>query len=82
MLIRFKPDGSISMIYDENYTAVMALGKKKIRRVSNVEPNEDGDWVADMSPLGPAHEGVKLGPYALRSEAITAELNYLKEHMT
>jgi len=52
------------------------LGVVSIRRASHVEPEADGTWCADLAPVG----GPKLGPYALRSQALDAERAWLEAH--
>jgi hypothetical protein len=51
-------------------------GQKTIRRASHVEPNEDGEWEADMSPVA----GPTLGPFRLRQDALDAEVAWLDEY--
>lgn len=51
-----------------------ALGRATIRRASQVEPDDDGLWWADLSAV----HGPRLGPFAVRSEALTAEINWLE----
>ena len=60
--------GHVSSIYSEQIDFT-ALGKPAIRRASHVEPAGDGQWWADLSPV----RGPKLGPFALRSDALAAE---------
>jgi hypothetical protein len=48
-----------------------------IRRASHVEPDDDGQWWADLSPVNGPH----LGPFAKRSEALTAESSWLEQHI-
>ena len=50
-----------------------ALGRLEIRRGSHVEPTPDGRWTADLSPVG----GPVLGPFLKRSEALSAEVDWL-----
>ncbi|WP_207395329.1 hypothetical protein [Bremerella alba] len=57
-------------------SSVHALGKLSISRGSHVEPNEEGQWFADLSPVG----GPQLGPFGSRSNALTAEIRWLEEH--
>ena len=52
------------------------LGNLNIRRASHVEPNNTGEWIADLSPVG----GPKLGPYLKRTDALEAEVQWLREH--
>ncbi len=65
-------DGGVRCIYDEALD-LRALGKLQITRASHVEPDRDGNWWADMGPVG----GPVLGPYASRSEALQAERGWL-----
>ncbi len=68
-------DGCLSSIYCESID-FKALGRTQIRRASNVEPTEDGQWLADLSPV----EGPLLGPFENRSQAIAAEVRWLRDH--
>lgn len=76
--IKLKTDGSFEAVYGDELRPVLdALGgKQQIVRASHVEPNSDGEWLADMSPVG----GPVLGPFHLRSEALDAERAWLLEH--
>ena len=65
-------DGGMRCIYDEALD-LRALGKLQITRASHVEPDRDGNWWADMGPVG----GPVLGPYGSRSEALQAERGWL-----
>lgn len=73
--IVIEPDGTVRTIYCEAIN-LFALGQPDIRRGSHVEPNEEGAWEADLSPVG----GPTLGPFLVRSEAIQAEVAWLREH--
>jgi hypothetical protein len=74
--ITFLVGSTIEAIYsDEAADVLEELGNVSIRRVSHVEP-EHGNWFADMGPIG----GPKLGPYSRRSDAIDAEIAWLKEN--
>lgn len=68
-------DGTINMIYDDSSRELMDNGKLSITRVSNVEPNEKGEWLATLS------NGVILGPYRLRTDALDAEVKYIEENL-
>jgi hypothetical protein len=70
-----QPDGSLRCLYDETVD-LSALGQVTIRRASYVEPTDQGQWKADLSPVG----GLVLGPFALRSEALAAEVDWLRMH--
>jgi hypothetical protein len=67
--------GNVKAIYDERVD-LTHLGKLSIRRGSHVEPTEDGQWTVDLGPCG----GPVLGPFAVRSEALAAEVAWLKEY--
>lgn len=69
------PGGSIRCLYDE-HLPLSTFGPLTIIRASHVEPNAQGQWVADLSPV----QGPRLGPFALRSEALAAEQYWLLEH--
>ncbi len=50
------------------------VGKvSSVTRASNVEPDKDGQWWAEM------RDGSRLGPFQLRSEALAAEVKWLEE---
>ena len=68
-------DGSVRGIYGEAID-LAALGPPRITRASQVEPDERGRWLADLSPVG----GPVLGPFDLRSEALEAEVAWLEAH--
>ena len=73
MQIVIKPDGSGSCIYTEAIK-LAALGRLAIRRASHVEPTSDGNWTADMAPVG----GPIIGQFLSRSEALAAEVRWLE----
>ena len=67
--------GSVRGIYGEEI-ALDSLGPLKIERASHVEPDDQGRWLADLSPVG----GPTLGPYLKRSEALAAEVAWLEQN--
>ncbi len=69
------PRGTVRCLYGEEIDLAV-LGTPTITRASHVEPNQDGSWLADLSPV----DGPTLGPYALRSEALSAERRWLEAH--
>ena len=69
------PCGTAKCIYDETLPLTQ-LGKVSITRASHVEPNSAGNWIADLSPVG----GPKLGPFERRTEALAAEIDWLRQN--
>ena len=67
--------GQIRCIYSDDLAPLMGQGHAVTRRASHVEPC-DGGWQADLSPV----EGPVLGPFGLRSTALTEEVNWLRDH--
>jgi hypothetical protein len=53
-----------------------ALGRVQIVRASHAELVDDGSWYADLRP---ANDPV-LRPFAPRSDALAAEVDWLEEH--
>lgn len=74
MIVRVEPDGRLVLVYADALAPLLREGPHVIRRASNVEPAEGGGWSADLEPVG----GPVLGPYALRSEALAAEVAWLE----
>ena len=68
-------DGSVRCLYDERLS-LGSLGTFQIRRGSHVEPDAVGQWQADLALVG----GPRLGPFALRSQALEAERRWLEKH--
>ena len=75
MQLIVEPGGNVRCVYDETIP-LTALGRLTIKRGSHVEPNSNGQWLADLSPVA----GPVLGPFENRSEALTAERRWLEEH--
>ncbi|PHS11665.1 MAG: hypothetical protein COA78_09120 [Blastopirellula sp.] len=73
MQLVVQPTGEVRCIYGEELD-LHRLGKLAIARGSHVEPNCDGDWTADLSPVN----GPVLGPFHSRSDALTAERQWLE----
>ncbi len=72
MNLIIEADGQVWGIYGEEI-ALDALGPPRITRASHVEPDDEGRWLADLSPVG----GAVLGPYERRSDALDAEVAWL-----
>jgi hypothetical protein len=67
------PAGVVRCVYGE-LIDLHALGRPQIRRASAVEPDDDGAWWADLSPVGGPP---RLGPFARRADAVAAEVAWL-----
>ena len=75
MQLTITPAGTVRCLYGEELD-LQALGQLRIARGSHVEPTADGQWTADLSPVG----GPLLGPFAIRSQALDAERAWLEQH--
>ena len=69
------PQGEVRCVYDEAID-LHVLGPPLIQRASHVEPNPDGHWFADLSPV----DGPILGPFDQRTQALSAERQWLDAH--
>ena len=67
--------GQIRCLYAEGIE-LATLGPITIRRASHVEPDCDGLWWADLTPV----HGPKLGPFDRRIKALEAETSWLELH--
>lgn len=66
--------GDVRFVHDDALIGTArSIGAVSIRRASNVEPDERGEWVADLAPVG----GPKLAPTATRAAALAAEHEWL-----
>jgi len=75
MQLVVRPGGAVYCLYGEELD-LPQLGSLAIARGSHVEPTKTGQWTADMSPV----HGPVLGPFPSRSDALTAERQWLEEH--
>jgi hypothetical protein len=73
MELLIAPDGTLRCLYDETLD-LHVLGQLTISRGSHVEPDQQGQWHADLSPVG----GPTLGPFVRRSDALAAEREWLE----
>ena len=71
-----RPDGQVRCLYDETID-LASIGALHIRRASCVEPDSSGRWWTDLSPAS----GPILGPFAYRSQALSAERCWLDAHL-
>ena len=67
------PGGQVRCVYDEAIDLAQ-LGSVSITRASTVEPDENGLWWADLGSV----KGPVLGPFAMRSQALSAERDWLE----
>lgn len=67
--------GNVRCIYAEAID-LHAIGKPKITRASHVEPDPSGRWIADLAPV----DGPNLGPFDKRTDALAAEVQWLRDH--
>jgi hypothetical protein len=75
MLLVIDTQGEIRCLYEEALDLRM-LGTPTIARASHVEPDSDGRWWADLSPVS----GPRLGPFPRRSAALACEREWLEKH--
>ena len=75
MQLVIQPGGTVHCLYGEELD-LPQLGSLAIARGSHVEPDSSGQWTADMSPV----HGPVLGPFPSRSDALTAERQWLEAH--
>jgi hypothetical protein len=74
MRLRVEPGGVVRCQYSEAID-LSSIGLPTIRRASNVEPDEQGRWWADLALV----EGPRLGPFILRSQALDAEQSWMED---
>lgn len=75
MILHIDRTGAIRTIYGEDIDLTL-LGAPSVRRASSVEPDNEGKWWADLSPV----DGPAQGPFHHRSQALEAERQWLIEH--
>lgn len=76
MQLTMTPQGDVHCLYSEDID-LSCLGSLAITRASYVEPDLQGQWFADLSPVG----GPKVGPFAKRSDALTGEQDWLVSNL-
>ena len=76
-VLTITPTGDVQFIWEDALQPMLELGQPVIRRASHVEPTANGQWTADLAPLG----GPLLGPFPLRQSALDAEVAWLHEHI-
>ncbi len=75
MKLLISPQGTVHCVYSEAID-LATLGRLAISRGSYVEPNVDGLWNVDLSPV----DGPQLGPFTQRSAALESETDWLEQH--
>ncbi|HEY7328492.1 MAG TPA: hypothetical protein VH592_12665 [Gemmataceae bacterium] len=75
MELLIRPGGEVRCVYGEAID-LEALGQPHITRASMVEPDEQGRWWADLSPVN----GPLLGPFRQRTQALDAEEVWLSRY--
>ena len=75
MQLLVTPGGAVRCIYGEQIDLAQ-LGRPAIARASHVEPDAEGRWFADLSPV----DGPRLGPFTHRSDALAQETAWLEAH--
>lgn len=75
MQLVITPVGEVRCI-DAEAIDLESLGRLTIARGSYVEPDDRGEWRADLGPVG----GPRLGPFPRRSAALSAEAAWLAAH--
>jgi hypothetical protein len=73
MQLLISTGGLVRCIYGEQID-LTTLGSATITRASHVEPDADGGWLADLSPVG----GPVLRGFPSRSQALAAEQAWLE----
>jgi hypothetical protein len=76
MTLIINPAGQGRCLYTEELD-LRLLGSLHIARASYLEPDDQGQWWTDLSPAA----GPILGPFAMRSEALATERQWLDSHL-
>jgi len=71
MTLTIDPHGTLRCLYTEAIP-LGEIGRLHIVRASRVEPDEQGQWYADIV------DGPLLGPYPTRSAALQAEVAHIE----
>jgi len=76
IVLMLEPDGTVQTLYTEAID-LRKFGKLNIQRASHVDADRKGMWWANLSPV----KGPRLGPFRLRSQALKAEVAWIKKHV-
>ena len=70
--------GDVACIYDDKHLPLFEAigGKLEVTRASEVDPDPDGGWIANLARSG----GPVLRGFTRREDAIAAEVEWLTEH--
>lgn len=71
------PEGEVRFVYADGLRGLLALGGSRIVRASHVEPTSEGQWIADLAPVG----GPCAGPYPERRIALAVEEAWLQPRL-
>lgn len=74
-IISVDESGSLQFVYSDDLYFLLKLGETTTTRASNVEPAGNDQWTATMT------DGTALGPFDLRKDALSAEVEFLKERL-
>ena len=75
MELVIESSGRVRCVYSDTLP-LANIGKLRIERASHVEPNDKGEWIADLSPVS----GPSLGPFSKRTDALAAEVQWLRDN--
>lgn len=72
------PTGNVRFVYSDALADLIRELGGEVRggRASFVEPDEDWNWLVDLSPVS----GPQLGPFKLRETALAVEREWLSQH--
>lgn len=70
--------GDLKYIYSDELRPLHSLGEVEIKRASSVEPQPDGTWGFDMTPMG--RPDVKVAGFTKRADALSAEVKWIEEN--
>ena len=76
MELLIESSGNARCVYSDTLP-LANIGKLRIERASHVEPNDKGEWIADLSLV---FSGPILGPFLKRTDAIAAEVQWLHDN--
>ena len=68
--------GTLRCMYSEAID-LATIGRLSIVRGSVVEPDSEGHWITDLSPIN----GPILGPFLSRSIALAVERSWIEDHI-